>query len=83
MIRFAKSVLTDLYIVQKEEFSTTRYMCDTYTWRKAKHIYIRDKPIFSSERMLHKDCDRNNSVGKRMCVVVILKTIDSKMKLSF
>jgi hypothetical protein len=29
-------------------------------------IYIRDKPIFSSERMLHKDYDRNRSVEKNI-----------------
>jgi hypothetical protein len=32
MTCFAKPVLTEnLCIVQKEEFSITRYMCDTYT----------------------------------------------------
>jgi hypothetical protein len=32
MLCSAKPVLTeDLYIVQKEEFSITCYMCDTYT----------------------------------------------------
>jgi hypothetical protein len=32
MICFAKPVLTEnLYTVQKEEFSITRYMCDNYT----------------------------------------------------
>jgi hypothetical protein len=32
MIRSAKPVLTeDLYTVQKQEFSVTCYMCDTYT----------------------------------------------------
>jgi hypothetical protein len=36
---FAKPVLADgLYIVRKEELSTTCYVCDTYNWRKAKHI---------------------------------------------
>jgi hypothetical protein len=39
MICSAKPVLTeDLYVVQKEEFSITYYMCEMYTWRKAKHI---------------------------------------------
>jgi hypothetical protein len=33
-------VLTeDLYIVQKEEFLVRCYICDTYTSRKARHIY--------------------------------------------
>jgi hypothetical protein len=41
MIRFAKPGLTeDLCIVQKEEFSITCYMCDTYTL-KDKHIHQR------------------------------------------
>jgi hypothetical protein len=38
-------------------------MCEIYTWREAKHIQ-RDKPIFSSERMLHKDYYRKSSVEK-------------------
>jgi hypothetical protein len=37
-------------------------MCDTYTWQRPR-IFIRDKPILSSERMLHKDYDRNGSVA--------------------
>jgi hypothetical protein len=28
--------------------------------------FIRDNPIFSSERMLHKDYDRNGSVAKKI-----------------
>jgi hypothetical protein len=40
MICFAKPGLTeDSYTLHKEEFSITCYMCDTYTWRKAKHIH--------------------------------------------
>jgi hypothetical protein len=40
MIWFAKPGLTeDLFIALKEEFSITRYKCDTYTWQKAKHIH--------------------------------------------
>jgi hypothetical protein len=46
----------DLYIVHKEEFSTSCYMCDTDTWQRLS-IFIRDSPIFSSERMLHEDYD--------------------------
>jgi hypothetical protein len=42
MIFCAKPVLTkNLYIVQKEELSITCYMCEMYTWRKAKHIHKR------------------------------------------
>jgi hypothetical protein len=38
-------------------------MCDTYTWQR-RSLFIRDKPVFSSERVLHKehkDYDRNGS----------------------
>jgi hypothetical protein len=60
MISFAKPVLTgDLYVAQKEEFSITCYMCDTYTWRKVKHIH--KTPIFLSQRMLRKDYDDKGS----------------------
>jgi hypothetical protein len=62
MICFAKPGVTeDLCVVQKEGFSVTCYMCDTYTLQRPS-IFIRDKPIFSSERMLHKDYDRKGSV---------------------
>jgi hypothetical protein len=37
---FAKPGLTeDLYIVQNEEFSITRYTCEFHTSRKAKYIH--------------------------------------------
>jgi hypothetical protein len=40
MICFEKPVLTeDMGVVQKEEFSITCYICEMYTWRKAKHIH--------------------------------------------
>jgi hypothetical protein len=39
---------------------------------------IRDKPILSSERMLHKDYDRKGSVEK-MSVVVSLKGLAPKL----
>jgi hypothetical protein len=55
----------DLYIVQKQESSITCYMCDTYTWRR-RSIFMRDKPILPSERMLHKDYDRKGSVKKNL-----------------
>jgi hypothetical protein len=42
MVCFAEpELIEDLYIVQKEEFSETRYMCDTYTWQKAKYVHKR------------------------------------------
>jgi hypothetical protein len=65
MIYFAKPVLTeDLCIVQKEEFSLT--CCVIRTLDERPSIFIRDKPIFSSERMLHKDYNRKCSVDKKI-----------------
>jgi hypothetical protein len=65
MICFAKPVLTeDLCIVQKEELSITCDKFGTYTWRKPS-IFIRDKPIFWWERMLHKDYYCKGSVEKK------------------
>jgi hypothetical protein len=40
-------------------------------------IVVRDKPIFSSERMLHKDYYRRGSVEKKN-LVVGLKGFDAK-----
>jgi hypothetical protein len=40
-------------------------------------IFVRDKPIFSSERMLHKDYYRRSSVEKKN-LVVGLKGLDAK-----
>jgi hypothetical protein len=71
MVCFAKPGPTeDLYeyIVQKEGFSITCYMCDTYSWHRPS-LFIRDKPILSSERMLNKDYDRKGSVAKTSLVV--------------
>jgi hypothetical protein len=52
MICFAKPVLTeDLCRVQKEIFSIFAMR----TLDEGPSIFIRDKPIFSSERMLHED----------------------------
>jgi hypothetical protein len=39
-------------------------MCDTYTWQR-RSLFIRDKPIHSSERALHKDYYRKGSVAKK------------------
>jgi hypothetical protein len=59
MICFVKPVLTeDFCVVQKEEFAIT---C---TLDERPSIFIRDKPVFSSERMLHKDYYRKSSVEK-------------------
>jgi hypothetical protein len=40
-------------------------------------IFIRDKLIFSSERMLHKDYYHRSSVGKKN-MVVDLKGLEAK-----
>jgi hypothetical protein len=40
-------------------------------------IFIRDKPIFLSERMLHKNYYREGSVEKKS-LVVGLKRLDAK-----
>jgi hypothetical protein len=41
-------------------------------------IFIRGKPILSSERVLHKDYDRKGSVAKKKSVIVILKGLGAK-----
>jgi hypothetical protein len=35
---------------------------------KRPSIFIRDKPILSSDRMLHKEYDHKDSVEKTICV---------------
>jgi hypothetical protein len=40
-------------------------------------IFIKDKPILSSDKMLHKDCYRKISVGKTS-LVVSLEGLDAK-----
>jgi hypothetical protein len=58
MICSVKPVLTeDLCEVQKKDIFN-KMLCDTYTWRKAKHIHKRQ-----THWMLHKDYDRKVSVG--------------------
>jgi hypothetical protein len=65
MICCAKPGLTeDLYKVQKEKFSITWYMCETYT-SKRRSLFVREKPILSSERVLYKDCDSKGSDKKK------------------
>jgi hypothetical protein len=45
-----KPILTeDLCVTQKEEFSMTCYMCEMYTWRKAKHIHKRQNNLLVRE----------------------------------
>jgi hypothetical protein len=51
-----------------------------YTLDERPSIFIRDKPIFSSERILHKDYYRKGSVGTKKNLVVSLKGLDAKTK---
>jgi hypothetical protein len=37
-----------------------------FTLDERPSIFIRDKPIFSSKRMLHKDYYRKGSIGKKL-----------------
>jgi hypothetical protein len=68
----------EVWLVQKKEFSVTSYMCEMYTWWKAKHIH-KNKLIFSPERMLHKEYYRKGSVKKSL--IVDLKGLDARKKL--
>jgi hypothetical protein len=52
-------------------------MCAIRTLDKRPNIFIREKPILSSERMLYKDYDRKGSVAKKS-VVVGLKGLGAK-----
>jgi hypothetical protein len=66
-----KPVLTEnLCVVEKkEEFSVTCYMCNMYSWRQAKHIH-KKQTHFLSERTLHKEYYRKNSVEKILVLIV-------------
>jgi hypothetical protein len=48
-----------------------------YTWQRPS-IFIRDKPILSSERMLHKDYDCKGSVAKEKTLIMSLKRLGAK-----
>jgi hypothetical protein len=41
-------------------------------------IFIRDKPIFSLEKMLHTDYGCKNAVEKKKSLVVILEGLGAK-----
>jgi hypothetical protein len=43
-----------------------------------KQLPLEEKPIFSSERILHKDYYRKSSAGKKS-LVVVLKRPDAKI----
>jgi hypothetical protein len=70
MIYSANPVLTeDLCVIT----------CVKCTFDERPNIFIRDNPIFSSKRMLHKDYYCKGSVGKReKSVVFSLKVFDAK-----
>jgi hypothetical protein len=53
-------------------------MCAKRTLNRRPSIFIRDNPIFSSERMLHKDYDRKGLVEVKKSVVVSLKGFAAK-----
>jgi hypothetical protein len=61
--------------VQKEECSTTYAKC---TLGERRGIFIRDKPTFSSERMLLEDYYRIGSVEKKKTLVLSLMELDAK-----
>jgi hypothetical protein len=50
--------------------------CDVSAGRSS--IFIRDKPIFSSERMLHKDYDYKGSSEKKKSPIMSLKELGAK-----
>jgi hypothetical protein len=52
-------------------------ICAIRTLDEKPILFIRDKPILSSERMLHKDYDRKGSVEKKT-LFMSLKGHDSK-----
>jgi hypothetical protein len=50
-------------------FNNMLYVCAACTLDETPSVFIRDNPIFSSERMLHKDYYRKGSVEKKSLVV--------------
>jgi hypothetical protein len=64
MICFTKLVLTeDLYILERRNFNL-HVIYATRPLDERPSIFISNKPIFSSERMLEKDYDLKDSVEK-------------------
>jgi hypothetical protein len=60
------------------QFSITCFYA-WYTHLKKIQAYSWDKTIFSSDRILHKDYDSKDSVGKKKkCVIVSLKGLGGK-----
>jgi hypothetical protein len=79
MICSVEPVLTeDLRVVQKQDFlNNMLYVLNVHLTRP--NTFIRDKPIFSSVRMLHKDYYRKGSVGEKKSLIVVLKGLEAKM----
>jgi hypothetical protein len=50
------------------KYTVTCCKCDTYTWQR-RNLFIRDKPILSSEKIWHVDYDSKGSVEKKWLVV--------------
>jgi hypothetical protein len=78
MISSVKPVLTgELRVVQKEEIFNNM-LCVKCTLDERPSIFITDKPIFSSDRMLHKDYYPKSSVEKKKSLVVGLRGLVTK-----
>jgi hypothetical protein len=63
--------------VHKEEFSIACHLCAEYTLDEGPSTFVRDKPIFSSEKTLYTDYYRKSSVGK-ISLVVSFKGLGAK-----
>jgi hypothetical protein len=75
MICFAKPGLTE---GTRKNFQW-HAICAIRAIDKGKRsLFLREKPILSLERMLHKDCERKGSVAKKKSLVVILKGLGPK-----
>jgi hypothetical protein len=75
IICLAKTRLTDdLY-----RLSISCCICDTHTWQRPS-IFIRGKPIISSERMLHKNYGHNASAAEKKSLVGSLKRLVARKK---
>jgi hypothetical protein len=61
MIYFAKPGWTEGFYIEGRIFNVLLYV--PYIHLTKAKLFIRDKPIFMSERMLHKDYDCNGSGG--------------------
>jgi hypothetical protein len=56
-------------------------MCDIYTSQRPS-IFIRDKPILSSERILGYDYDRKGSVAEKITLIMSLKRLGTSHKVT-